>query len=57
MWWASDGPVAPQTPHSNDLTAARCLLWEAVSLLFILDARFSNTELGAAAVWFPFVVR
>jgi len=57
MWWASDGPVAPQTPHSNDLTAARCLLWEAVSLLFILNAGFSNTELGAAAVWFPFVVR
>ena len=57
MWWASDGAEAPQTPQGRLLTAARCLLWDADSLLFILNAGFSKTDLGAAAVWFPFIVR
>ena len=56
MWWASEGSEAPQTPHGKDLTAAKCRLWGAVSLLFT-QPRLSKADLGATAMGFLFVVR
>lgn len=56
MWWASEGSEAPQTPQGKDLTAAKCRLWGAVSLLFT-QPRLSQADLGATAMGFFFVVR
>jgi len=56
MWWASEGSEAPQTPHGKDLTAAKCRLWGAVSLLFT-QPRLSKADLGASAMGFFLVVR
>jgi hypothetical protein len=36
MWWASDGPAAPQTPQGISLIARRCLRSLALSRLFIV---------------------
>jgi hypothetical protein len=34
MWWASEGPTAPQTPQGISLTTARCLRSRWVRQLF-----------------------
>ena len=56
MWWASLGPAAPQTPQGRLLTAARCLLWAVVSLLFMFDGSFSFADLGTPAARFSPVI-
>ena len=56
MWWASEGSAAPQTPQGRDLTAARCLLCDAVSLLFMFDSGLSLADLGTPAAWFLGVI-
>jgi len=56
MWWASEGSAAPQTPQGKDLTAAKCRLWGAVSLLFT-QPRLSQTGGLAPAIGFALVVR
>lgn len=56
MWWASEGSEAPQTPQGKDLTAAKCRLWGAVSLLFT-QPRLSQASGLAAAMGLLLVVR
>jgi hypothetical protein len=56
MWWASEGSEAPQTPQGKDLTAAKCRLCGAVSLLFT-QPRLSKADLGATAMGLLLVVR
>lgn len=56
MWWASEGSEAPQTPQGKDLTAAKCRLWGAVSLLFT-QPRLSQADFRASAIGLLLVIR
>jgi hypothetical protein len=59
MWWASDGPAAPQTPQGISLIARRCLRSLALSRLFIvfLDPLLFFANLIAPAMGLLRVIR
>ena len=58
IWWASEGPTAPQTPQGISLTASRCRRSLALSRLFIVlfDPLLLFANLIAAAMRLPRVI-